>query len=437
MALGIDLSPAMDFFRGLAGEATAYDWVWQAGVAVVAVILGWWTARVVCREVKVNPRWKFGEGDFERVAYPLFTYLYMAVGKLLLAGYQSTALLEILSSLLVAWLVIRIAVYILGHVLPHGTSLRRTIRTIASVAWLAVVLHILGLLPDVIDALDSVGLTVGKNKQRVTLWLAMQAIAALVLTITLALWISRVTENRLMAADTIEMSTRLVIGKLVRVAALLLAVLVALPMVGIDVTTLSIFSGALGVGLGFGLQKIASNYVSGFIVLLDRSLRVGDVVTVDNRRGEVKAIEARYTVIKGTDGVESIIPNEKMITESVNHHTYSDPRVSVVLGVWISYESDVERACALLQDAAARQGRVIADPPPLAHVKQLGEHGIELTLTVWISDPQVGEGDLRSDLFRQILASFRAGGIEIPYPRRDVRLIATAETSESASKTIG
>jgi small-conductance mechanosensitive channel len=234
-----------------------------------------------------------------------------------------------------------------------------------------------------------------------------------------------------MAEQSIELSTRIVINKVVRLAAVFIAVMVALPMVGIDLTTLSIFSGALGVGLGFGLQKIASNYVSGFIVLLDRSVRIGDIVTVAGRRGEVKAIENRFMVIRGGDGVESIIPNEMLITDIVNHHTYTDPKVAVVVNVAVSYESDVERACAILIECARRQNRIIDDPPPLAFVKDLSETGVNLTLTVWISDPGKGEGDLRSDLLKDILRSYKAEGVEIPYPRRDVRVLATPETPES------
>lgn len=181
-------------------------------------------------------------------------------------------------------------------------------------------------------------------------------------------------------------------------------------------------------GLGFGLQKIASNYVSGFIVLLDRSLRIGDVVTIDGRRGEVKAIESRYTVIKGADGVESIIPNETLITTTVNHHTYSDPKVSIVIPVTVAYESDVERACALLVETARRHRRIIADPPVVAQVKALTQHGVELELTVWIADPAVGEGDLRSDLLKDLLKAYRGAGIEVPYARREVLVIATPET---------
>jgi small-conductance mechanosensitive channel len=177
--------------------------------------------------------------------------------------------------------------------------------------------------------------------------------------------------------------------------------------------------------------------VSGFIVLLDRSLRIGDVITVDNRRGEVKAIQSRFTVIKGADGVESIIPNEKLITDSVNHHTYSDPKVSVVIAATVGFDSDVELACSLLAEAARKHRRVIADPPVTARVKQFGDRGIELELTVWIDDPAVGEGDLRSDLLIDILKAFKAHGIDMPYPRRDVRVIATPEMLESTVKSNG
>jgi small-conductance mechanosensitive channel len=338
--------------------------------------------------------------------------------------------LEIAQSLLIALALIRFAEYVVGHILPLGAG-RVVVRIIAWTAWIAVALHLTGLLPEVMAALDDIGFPFGKSK--VTLLDLLRVGVAMALTVTLALWISRVTEGRVMSSDTMELTTRVVISKAVRTAAVFLAIIVALPLAGIDVTTLSIFSGALGVGLGFGLQKIASNYVSGFIVLLDRSLRIGDVVTVDGRRGEVKAIESRYTVIKGGDGVESIIPNEKLITDSVSHHTYSDPKISMVVSVWIGYESDAELACTLLLEAAKRQGRVISEPSASARVKQLGERGIEIELTVWICDPLVGDGDLRSDLLKDVLKTFKARGIEIPYPHREVRLITTVATMENPS----
>jgi small-conductance mechanosensitive channel len=433
MALNIDLSPLRDFVAHLAGEATPVEWLWQAGVAALAVVLGWYAARVVCREITSAPRWKFGAGDFERVAFPLLAVAFLWAGKLVLRNFQSVVLLDIAQSLLFALGLIRFAEYVLGHILPHGKGFHRAMRVIAWTAWIGVALHLTGLLPQVLDSLESVSFKLGKSE--ITLLDLIKGAVAIVLTITLALWVSRVTETRVMSSDSIAVTTRVVIAKVVRIAALFVAIFIALPLAGIDVTTLSIFGGALGVGLGFGLQKIASNYVSGFIVLLDRSLRIGDVVSVDGRRGEVKAIESRYTVIKGADGVESIIPNEKLITESVNHHTYSDTRVSVVLGVFVSYESDVHKACGLLLDFARSHTRVITEPAPTARVKQLADNGIELELTVWIKDPAVGEADLKSALYLDMLRGFKAHAIEIPYPHRDVRLIATPATEKSPSQT--
>lgn len=435
MALDIDVSPLKRFIEGVAGDPSPELLLWQVGVAALAVALGFLTARVVCRQIQPSPRWKFGEGDFERVAYPLLAWVYLVAGKLILQQYQRTALLEILQSLLVAWIVIRIAVYILGHVLPQGSFLRGSIRTIAWVAWIGVALHITGLLPQVIGTLEDIGITVGKDRQRITLWLVMQAIAALALTLTVAAWISRITESRVMAAEHMEMSTRVVITKVVGAGTLFLAILIALPMVGIDITALSIFSGALGVGLGFGLQKIASNYVSGFIVLLDRSLRIGDVITVAGRKGEVRAIETRYTVIRGGDGVETIIPNEKLISEVVNHHTFSDPTVSSTVAVVVPFEVDVEAACRILVEAAGRREGILAEPAPAARVKTLRHHGIELNLTVWIRLGEVAEPDLRSDLYKDILAGLRAAGIPIAPGGFEGAAIATAATLDCSTES--
>lgn len=434
MAFDFDVSPLKGFADQVAHGATAAEWLSQLGVGAAAIALGFVTARVICKQAVPSPRWKFGEGDFERVAYPLLTYVFMAIGRAILARHQQTALLDITQTLLVAWIVIRIAIYILGLVLAPGHLLRASIKAIAWIAWIGVALHITGLLPGVIEALEEVGLTVGPDKQRITLWLILQAVAALALTLALAAWISRITENRVLAAKDLEMSTRVVITKAVRVATLFLAILVALPLVGIPITALSVFSGALGVGLGFGLQKIASNYVSGFIVLLDRSLRIGDVISVDNRKGEVRAIETRYTVIKGSDGVESIIPNEKLITEIVNHHTYSDSRVTVVLPVVVSFESDMDAVLALLMEAAAGDKRVLQDPAPFARIKGFRDHGAELELTVWIDNPGL-DGEVRSDLYRAILAGLARSGVEIARPQQELRLIATAETRNKAAES--
>jgi len=435
MALNIDTSPLFRFIDTLTADTTPAIWLWQLAVVAMAATIAWCLSHFLLRRVQPSAPWKFGEGEFARVGLPVFAYLLLVIGRAFLARHQPVTLLDILAAILVAAMALRIAVHVLAHVLPRGETLRKLLRTLAWIVWICVILHVTGLLPEVIQALDEVGFSGGTGKQRYSLWLLIQGAAALALTLAIALYVARVTEGRVMAEQALDMSTRVVLSKLVRIAAVFIAVLVALPLVGIDITALSIFGGALGVGLGFGLQKIAANYVSGFIVLIDRSLRIGDTIQIGDRKGEVKEIASRYTVIRGGDGIESIVPNERLITEIVQHHTYSDPKASLVLAVTVAYESDVERACALLLEMARRQSRALADPPSTARVKSLGDHGIQLELTVWVADPSAGEGDLRSELYKDLLRTFREGGIVIAYPRRDVHLIPTVETEEGGIKT--
>jgi small-conductance mechanosensitive channel len=431
MALGIDSAPLHEFVQGLAGASPPEAWLWQLGVVGAALLLAWLIARALIGRVPASPHWKFGEGNFAAVAVPLIAWGFVALGRALLARHQPVALLNLVALLLVAWLVIRLAVYVLGLILPPGELLRTAIRAVAWIAWIGVALQATGLLPEVREAFGEIGISLGQDKPRITLLLVIQGLVALALTLTVAAWFARVTESRVLALDGMQMSTRVVITKFVRAATVFLAVLIALPMVGIDITALSIFSGALGVGLGIGLQKIASNYVSGFIVLLDRSVRIGDLIAVGTRRGEVKEIAARYTVIKASDGSEWIIPNETLITETVSHFSFTDPRVAVVLAVTIAYESDVDRACALLLEAARTLPRVLREPPAATRVKQLRDVGIDLELTFWIGDPLAGDSDLKSDIYKAVLKAFPAAGIAIPYPRQEVRLLATPETKET------
>ena len=431
---GFDFSPLSEFIEALRSDLGTGRFLWELGVLAAAVLLGWLLAHAMCKRVRPSPGWKFGAGDFERVAIPLFIYGFTLLGKLILARFQPVSLLEIVDKLLLAWIAIRAAVYVLGHVLPAGGFLRSVLRIIATVAWVVVALQLTGLLGGVLEGLEDIGFNTGKDGGRVTLLLILKAVVALALTITIALWISRITESRVLAADSVRISTRMVVSKVVRVATLFIAVLIALPLVGIDITALSVFSGALGVGLGFGLQKVAANYVSGFIVLLDRSLKIGDVITISGIRGEVKAIETRYTLLKALDGNEAIIPNETLITQNVIHHSYSDPKVAVNFEVAVAYDSDVELACELLEGIAREHPRLVDDPAPSARVKKLADSGVELELVAWIADPAVGEGDTRSEVLRGILRTFRARGIAIPYPTREVRLIATPETAEGPTK---
>jgi len=218
-----------------------------------------------------------------------------------------------------------------------------------------------------------------------------------------------------------------VLARLAKALLSIIALLLSLSLVGIDVTTLSVFSGALAVGLGFGLQKIASNYVSGFIILLDRSIRLGNLVSVDDKTtGTVTQITTRYTVLRTLTGTEVIIPNEYLVSNIIRNLSFTDTRVRVVLHVQVGYDSDLEQAMHLMVEAARQQPRVLADPAPGVMLTEFAENGINLELGIWVSDPETGTGNVRSDIGLAILKSFRENAIEIPYPQREVRLLNTS-----------
>jgi small-conductance mechanosensitive channel len=197
-------------------------------------------------------------------------------------------------------------------------------------------------------------------------------------------------------------------------------------MVGIDLTTLSVFGGALGVGLGLGMQRIASNYVSGFILLLDNSIRIGNVISVGNDRGEVTRITTRYTVLKNLGGVEALVPNELLVGLVVQNESYSDPKVRIALPVQVGYDSDLERAMAIMVAAAKAQPRILVDPAPAVLLKEFADSGINLELGCWVADPEIGVGQLRSDINLAIWRDFKQAGIAIPFPQREVRILNEA-----------
>ena len=413
--------------EAFASQVSTQEGVIQFAIIVAGLGLGWLSGGVLRRRVAARELWKFGSGGFDRVAFPLAALAIIWGLRLLVRKVQATPFVDLAIALLAAFAVIRFAVYVLRHVLPEGALRRGTERTIATLMWAGVALHLTGLLPEVWEALESVAFTVGD--QRITLLLVMQGLVSVAITLAISLWLANLVEGRVLATERLALSTRVVVAKLVRAAAFLLAILVALPIVGIDITALSVFGGALGVGLGFGLQKIASNYVSGFIILLDRSIRIGDFVAVDNRQGVVKAIESRYTVIRSLDGTESIIPNETMITQSVTNHSYTDRQVLLRVKVSVGYASDIDRVFELLLEAAKRQPRVLDDPAPAAWITALGDNGVEIELGLWIADPDKGQLSLRGAILKDVLRALRAEGIEIPFPQRDVRLVGQAPDS--------
>jgi small-conductance mechanosensitive channel len=242
-------------------------------------------------------------------------------------------------------------------------------------------------------------------------------------TMIVAMWLGSAFEDRLMRATTLDANLKVVVARVGRAAFVLAAVLISLSLVGIDITVLGVFGGALGVGLGFGLQKIASNYVSGFIILIDRSLRIGDTINVSGLQGMVTQIRTRYTVVRGLDGIETLIPNEKLITDVVQNQSSYLTRGYAKAAVQIAYTADVEQAMALLAQAAAGVPRVLADPAPTPYLTSFGADGINLELGFWIADAATGTSAVRSAVNRNIWQLFSAHGISIPFAQREVRIV--------------
>lgn len=400
----------------------------QLGILAVAAGLGWLLVRALRpRVTQLEGVWAAGAGGLQKIGLPLGILFFVWLFRELLRLWQDELhLLNLAVPLLSALVIVRLVVHVLRYAIKSGDKLKSWERGIAWIVWGGMALHITGVLPRVRAALDAVAFESGGH--RFSLLLLLEASTVIVLAVIGALWLAQVLESRLMRVPGMDLSLRMALSKAAKTFLLILAVLVALPAVGIDLTVLSVFGGALGVGLGFGLQKIASNYVSGFIILLDRSIRIKDMITVDNRYGQVAQMNTRYTLLRAQDGTEAVIPNEMLITQTVVNHSLTRPDVRVELPIQVAYSTDLEMARDLMTQVAKAHPRVITsdNEEPRVLLREFADNGIALDLVIWIKDAEDGQLNLRSDLNWGIWRAFREHGIEIPYPQRVVHLVSPA-----------
>ena len=424
------LPPDLQAFlgSGLAALRDPLVW-WEAGVLLLAAAGAWLVHRTVAQGIEKRTEQVDDEyavrhlalKTLQRIQFPISMLLGVLAGRALLhaQGYP-VQLLDLAVPLLVSLATIRIVVYFLRKTFRPGPAVKAWENLIATSIWIVVALHLLGWLPTVLESLDAMALKVGST--RISLLATLKLLLAVALLWLLAMWLGRLVEHRISRAAYVNPAMQVALVKLVKFVLLVLAFLLALDAVGIDLTALTVFGGALGVGLGFGLQRIASNFISGFIVLFDRSIRPGDVITIDDKLGWVQELRARYVVVMDRDGVERLIPNENLITNEVINWSYSDRNVRLKIPVSVSYDNDPEQALALLLDAARANSRVLADPAPTTRLMGFGDSGIELELRVWIRDPEAGMASVRSDINLDIWRKFKAAGIVIPYPQRDLHI---------------
>jgi small-conductance mechanosensitive channel len=394
-------------------------------IGIVCLGIGLWLTRCAYR------RWFSGHPERDDRFLPYTAYrLILPVSSQLLLILSSSVWVLVLHrkahvllafAAMLFWMaVIRVLTALIREALPRGRFERHAESFLSMLLWLAFVTWTIELDDVVLGWLSSVSFRVGKTQ--LDLSMVLSALLWVSVVLVLALWVSRAIERRVMHLSDVDLSLRIVVAKLSRTALIVSAVLIALPIVGIDLTVLSVFGGALGVGLGFGLQKIASSYVSGFIILLDRSIRIGDRLMVDNRVGYVTKITSRFVVLRGLDGTEALVPNDTMIANTVINQSYSDKKMWSSVTIDVAYGTDLDLALRLLVQAA-QVPRVEADPGPRGFVTLFGASGITLEVGFWVLDPENGFLGLKSEINLAIWRLFCEHQIKVPFPQCEVRLL--------------
>jgi small-conductance mechanosensitive channel len=420
----------IDFGRLQVALASAHGWL-ELAVALLCVGLAWALDRRFekARERRgVHARLP---GSFVRIAFPLLAVVLTYVASFAWRRYVGPPFfLAIATPILIALAIIRMIAYGLRRLFPSQAWLPASEVAIGTAIWGLAILYFLGVLPEMASALDDLVIPFGKAQ--VSMLTIFKGVLVVLVTLVLTLWISGLIEQRLALATHLDANLRVVLSKAISAVLIVVAGLIALQQIGFDLTLLTVFGGALGVGIGLGLQKLASNYIAGFTILLDRSIRLGDLITVDNKTGVVTKVTSRYVVVRSGDGLEAIVPNETLVTTTVLNHSYTSNEVRIAIPVQVSYDSDIEKALDLLQEIALREPRVLrGGHAPAAHLQNLGDNGVTLELGVWIDDPHI-QGNLKSALYRAMLKEFAANGIHIPFPQRELRVIGTIPASEGA-----
>lgn len=416
--------------------------LWQAGVLIASLAVGSLLGRLlraslVGRGTRLRMM-RLGVESFSSVLSPLLALGLIAVAKPILANWHPVDLLRLAIPLVASFALIRLVFYVLHKVFARGGKaggfLMMFEKLFATVVWIGVAIYTVGWWPGMVQYLEQTTIPLGRNPA--SLLTIVQGAVSVGITLILALWISAIIEERLMRLDTMHSSLRAVMGRMGRAALLLIAVLVSFSLVGIDLTVLSVFGGALGVGIGLGLQKLVSSYVSGFVILLERSLAIGDMVTVDRFSGRVTHINTRYTILRAGDGVEAVIPNEMLVSSPVQNFSLTDRLTRLATQVTVGYDTDVDMVLGLLEQVTAGIPRVSKDPPPGAFLIRFGADGLELEVGFWISDPENGRLGVLSDVNKAIWHALRNHQINIPYPQRELRVIESKNSVKDYTSAI-
>jgi small-conductance mechanosensitive channel len=417
-------------FDSAALDQLVSDLLRPAALAELAILAGCLVAAwIIVRLIRGHERpvasvW-FGNRIVDGLLFPLLALALAYAARIGLAGLIKPAVFRVAIPVLISLVLIRLSARVLARTFPGVGWVRVVERSVSWIAWITVVLWVTGVLPLVLDAMDDVRWQMGPHEMTLRTFLAGAITAAVVLV--LCLWISAVVERKLLSTGTgHSLSLRKMGANIVRVVLLFVGLLIALSAVGIDLTALSVLGGAIGVGVGIGLQRIAANYISGFVLLAERSLRIGDMVKLDTFEGRITDIRTRYTVIRSLGGREAIVPNETLVTTRVENLSFADPRIAVNSAVQVAYGSDVRRLQPMLEAAILAVPRVIDDPRPSVQLSAFSADGMDLAINFWIRDSENGQGNVKSDVNLAVLEVLNREGIEIPFPQRVVRAIVSS-----------
>jgi small-conductance mechanosensitive channel len=419
--------------RSLLSAAGNGELLLQLGVIAAILLLSWYIAGIVRRWRARHLRWLATRGARVRVADAalietpfLAALLVMLIARTALAAAGlATTLLDISLPLVSVLILVRLGVYLLRLALGVRSWVHTWESRFTLLIWLAISFELLGWWDAIESSLDSINLLPGRT--HFTLWALLKGLVIITAFVLVTSVVARAVEQRIMRMEAIAPSTRIGITKFTYFFLVGLGVLLGVNAAGVDLTALTVLTGAVGLGLGFGLQSIASNFVSGFVLLMDRSIKPGDVISFTGMPGTstesfgwVQALRGRYVVVRDRDGVETLVPNQNLITSPVINWSYSDRKVRLKLPVRISYRDDPENALEILMRAAEGNPRILREPAPVSRLMQFADHGMDLELRFWIADPEAGVNNVRSDVNRAIWRLFRDSGITIPVAQREV-----------------
>jgi small-conductance mechanosensitive channel len=339
-----------------------------------------------------------------------------------------TRAIDTVVQLATALVLVRIAVYLLGVLVGPQSWFRRWENRITWGLAVTIGFELIGWFTPTQHLLDSINLLPGKKT--FTLWELLKGLVAVVGFVIVSSLIARTVERRVMRLHGLALSTRIGISKFAYFLLVSIGILIGINTVGIDLTALGVLTGAIGLGLGFGLQAIASNFVSGFVLLMDKSIKPGDVISFTGHTGTstenfgwVQELRGRFVVVRDRDGVDTLVPNQNLITNSVINWSYTDQRVRIRLPVTISYDDDPEVALQALLQATEHHPRILKEPHPVTRLMSFEDHGMRLEVRFWIADPMNGVNNVRSDINREIWRVFKEKGIKIPVAQREIRML--------------